>query len=147
MAQRKTLADQVAEQAIKINDMQAELAEHHGEFMALKLNHENAIRERESAREVVKKLDQNLLEKGDYIAELQGEVTRLKKELESVKSTNSYHSGRAEKAEAEIEQAHAALDAVPEALARDYDTDYGKKPRALSNRLVGTILAVVRATK
>lgn len=47
------------------------------------------------------------------IAEHRLHIEKLQKELDSAKSNNSYHSERAQKAEAEVGQIHAFLDSVP----------------------------------
>lgn len=57
----------------------------------------------------------------------QAEIEKLTKELASAKSTGTYHSGRAEKAEKEIEELHTFFDALPNSISRKDENGYNQR--------------------
>lgn len=74
----------------------------------------------------------------DALAELsalQQLVAKLQKEAENQKQTVNYHNGRAEKAEHELNQVHAFLDAVPNPPAEKAG-EYGQKASAMTRLAV-----------
>lgn len=73
------------------------------------------------------------------LAAAQQKIAQLQKELDSNKGTITYNHGRAERAEGELQQIHAFLDAVPNPPARKTDptvTDYARDVTALTRLTV-----------
>jgi hypothetical protein len=64
-------------------------------------------------------------------------LEKTEKELESSKQSNKYNSDRAQKAEAELEQVHMFLDAVPNPPARKSENagGYGHTEHSLMTRM------------
>jgi chromosome segregation ATPase len=81
------------------------------------------------------------------ITELTEALAKAEKALESEKGTRKYNEERASKAESEIEQAHAVLDSVEGAPAREYEQQYGKGYRNVVTRLAGAFMAIARSMK
>lgn len=75
---------------------------------------------------------------------LREQITKLTKERDDAKSSNTYHSAEATKASYELEQAHAVLDGVEGAPPREYDMEYGKGRRNVVTRLAGAFLAIAK---
>lgn len=71
-------------------------------------------------------------------------IEELEKKLKSAEDARNYNSTRADKAENELEQAHAVLDSVEGAPPREYDAEYGKRQRNIVTRLAGAFLAIAR---
>lgn len=71
------------------------------------------------------------------------EVEALKKKVESADSTAKWANQRADKAESELQQIHAFLDAVPNPPLRKIELDYGAKQDVSAM----TRLSVYLATK
>lgn len=144
---RKTMGEQVAEQAVLIETLRAELSEEKANFRVLETNYERTLQACAEHGEVrfkqAEELEERKQEEGEYLRK----IAKLEADCKSKDSSYSYANSRAEKAEAEIAQAHASLDAIPEAIAKEFEQEYGKGVRTLSVRLIGTILAVVRASK
>lgn len=144
---RKTMGEQVAEQAVLIETLRAELSEIKADFRILESAHEV-----QSATCIER--GEQIFRQADTINDLQQALkdskareTKLEADCKSKDSSYTYANKRAEAAETEIAQAHASLDAIPEAIAKEFEQEYGKGVRTLSVRLIGTILAVVRASK
>ncbi len=76
-------------------------------------------------------------------------IEDLEKKLKEKESSYSYKSTELQKAEAEIEQAHAVLDGIPGAPEREYEitTGYGSRgQRNVVTRLAGVFLAIAQKT-
>lgn len=140
MSKRQTLAEQVGTQAIELRDLNAELATIKADFRTLEQLYEAL----QMAHEELQSAHHSCLEE---VGDLKTDLEKAKKEAASNKTNYDYTYSARTKAEEQIEQAHTALDAIPEALSREYDKEYGKGTRDLSSRIIGTILAVVRSGK
>jgi chromosome segregation ATPase len=147
MTKRKTMGDQVAEQAVEINNLRDQLAQCKADFQVLEATHDRLCQDTGHLKESWKSSQEALSLRVDEVVSLQEEVGKLRKELESSKSSYTYKSKQCDVAEAEIEQAHAALDILPEAPPKEYEKEYGKGKHTLSARIMGTLLAVARAAK
>lgn len=79
------------------------------------------------------------------LADALAEVEKLKKELETSKNSERYQREANSKSENELEQAHAVLDSVAGAPAREYDGEYGKRHRNVVTRLAGAFLAIAQS--
>ncbi len=73
-------------------------------------------------------------------------IEELEKKLKEKESSYTYRNEACNKAENEIEQAHAVLDGVPGAPAREYEKEYGKGQRNVVTRLAGAFLAIAQKT-
>lgn len=71
-------------------------------------------------------------------------IEELEKKLKDAESMRAYNNTRADKAENELEQAHAVLDSVDGAPPREYDVEYGRGQRNVVTRLAGAFLAIAR---
>jgi hypothetical protein len=72
------------------------------------------------------------------------EIENLKKQLESQKSTCEMYRNSSNKAEQELDSAHALLDGLPQAPARETEgkESYNRKEVALTTRLASWIAKV-----
>lgn len=147
MSKRKTMGDQVAEQAVLIEALRAELSQAKADFKVLESNHDRLWQDNGSLKDAFESATVRA-EKSEQECNLLLEAKqKVEKELESQKSSYKYQSDRTERAEAEIEQAHATLDTIPEAIPKEFEKEYGKGKHSLSARFMGTLVAVVRAGK
>lgn len=80
----------------------------------------------------------------DTLRDLPKRVEELEKELKSAKSMREVYEKSSNKAESEIEQAHAVLDGVKGAPSREYDGSYGKMQRSVVTRLAGAFLVIAQ---
>lgn len=80
----------------------------------------------------------------ENLRELPARIEELEKELKNAKSMRELYEKSSNKAESEIEQAHAVLDGVEGAPSREYDGNYGKLQRNVVTRLAGAFLAIAR---
>ena len=80
----------------------------------------------------------------DTLRDLPKRVEELEKELKSAKSMREVYEKSSNKAESEIEQAHAVLDGVKGAPNREYDGSYGKMQRSVVTRLAGAFLVIAQ---
>lgn len=140
MSKRKSLSEVVQEQALELDALRKQVVEQAADFRVLESAHET-----QSA--ALEQITAKFKEACETVELTRGVNEKLTKELESSKSSYGYMSKRNETAEAEIEQAHAAMDAIPEAISREFEKEYGKGTRSLTARLMGTMLAVARAGK
>lgn len=132
---RLTLSEQVNAQASQIATLTAELTTAK-ETIASHLR-ANELQQTEIVR---------LREMLQGAREAQARVEELTKTLAQAESMKSYHNSRADKADAELEQAHAVLDGVEGAPPRDYERPdgYGKAQRNVVTRLAGAFLAIAK---
>lgn len=133
---RLTLSEQVNELSSKLATMTAELHTAQGTIAT----HLSTIERQQSEVHTLHKLVEE-------IPALREQINKLTKELESSKNGYSYRDKAAEKAEAEIEQAHAVLDSVEGCPTREYEVPggYGSRSRSLVTRLAGAFLAIARS--
>ena len=105
------------------------------------------------AQEVLRSEDRNvqlqaqLLDLDRYKQEVLNQKARieeLEKELKNAKSMREMYEKSSNKAESEIEQAHAVLDGVKGAPSREYDGSYGKMQRSVVTRLAGAFLVIAQ---
>ena len=75
---------------------------------------------------------------------LREQVAKLTTELESTKNSLVYRNSEADRVANELEQAHAVLDGVDGAPAREYEMEYGKGRRNVVTRLAGAFLAIAK---
>lgn len=78
------------------------------------------------------------------IPDLREQVAKLTKERDDSKNSSKWSDDRARTAESELEQAHAVLDGVSGAPAREYEQEYGKGKRNVVTRLAGAFLAIAQ---
>lgn len=78
------------------------------------------------------------------VADLETQIAALTKDRDSQKNMRDMYEKSASKAESEIEQAHAVLDGVEGAPARDYEGAYGKLHRNVVTRLAGAFLSIAQ---
>lgn len=78
------------------------------------------------------------------LAETREKLAAVEKELATSKSSCTYVTSERTRAEGELEQAHAVLDGVEGAPARDYEMEYGKGKRNVVTRLAGAFLAIAK---
>lgn len=130
---RLTLSEQVNAQASQIAELTAQLT-------AAKESAASNLANAEILHKEVLDLRKRL---GDA-AIISQNLEKLEKDLATSKSSVTYHSNRADKAEAEIEQAHAVLDGVDGAPAREYEGAYGKLSRNIVTRLAGAFLVIAK---
>jgi hypothetical protein len=72
----------------------------------------------------------------------------MARERDDKKSSYEYRDKAADRAEAEIEQAHAVLDGVEGAPSREYEVGDGynsKRQRNVVTRLAGAFLAITKS--
>jgi len=130
---RLTLSAQLTQCASTIQSLQTELAEANqinAKHLATIENQQNEIfllRKRCQAEE-----------------DLGKKLTETEEKLKVKTSSYDYIAAEKNRAEAEIEQAHAVLDGVDGAPSRDYDGEYGKRHRNVVTRLAGAFLAIAR---
>lgn len=99
-----------------------------------------AERSREVAQAEVERLRVQL----DGLSDLREQVAKLTKERDDEKNSVKWSDDRARHAENELEQAHAVLDGVSGAPAREYEQEYGKGRRNVVTRLAGAFLAIAQ---
>lgn len=132
---RLTLSEQVNTQASQIAELTAQLHTAR-ETIASHLS-ANALMQDEVAR--LRKLNED-------VPTLREQIATLTKERDDAKSSAAYHSGEAQKASNEVEQAHAVLDGVDGAPPRSYrpdDSSYDRQ-RNVVTRLAGAFLAIAK---
>lgn len=66
------------------------------------------------------------------LKQAEAQIAELNKQLEREKANASYANTRATTAEAEVEQVHAFLDAIPNSIPREPEGNYGKKNAAMT---------------
>lgn len=112
------------------------------EAEATELKHNLFVAERnlELAQAEVERLRSQLTD----LSDLREQVTKLTKELDSAKNSSKWSDERARSAENELEQAHAVLDVVSGAPAREYEQEYGKGRHNVVTRLAGAFLAIAQ---
>lgn len=133
MSKRLTLTEQVTLQEEQITKLRDELRQVR-EINAVRLSTiENLQTEAAGLRS-------KLRQEGELAAELE----KVKAALASKESSYTYAMTEKNKAEAEIEQAHAVLDGVDGAPSRDYEGEYGKRHRNVVTRLAGAFLAIAK---
>lgn len=130
---RLTLSEQVNAQASRIAELTAELHNAQG----IIATHIGTI-ERQQGE--VHSLRQQAVE----LPGLREQIAKLTKERDDAKNMQTYYSASATKAENELEQAHAVLDGVDGAPAREYEMEYGKGQRNVVTRLAGAFLAIAK---
>jgi len=119
---RLTLSEQVNAQASQIAELTAKL--HTAQATVAQLTAAEAV-----ARKV---------------PELQEALTKAQEEAKKAREMQTYYSHNADKATAELEQAHAVLDGVDGAPPRKYEADYGSGQRNVVTRLAGAFLAIAK---
>jgi chromosome segregation ATPase len=130
---RLTLAEQLNTLQEKLDSVQAEHQQLNMHYAAmLEQNRQDAMAKRDLQIRI------------DLMTTTVADFEKLKKELDSSKSSNNYSNTRAEKVESELEQAHAVLDGVDGAPAREYEMEYGKGRRNIVTRLAGAFLAIAK---
>lgn len=147
MSKRKSLADQVGEQAVTIDGLRTQLAQWQADFAVLEKSYEVEKENNHGLNELVLKLKDEIDGKNLNLHACHEKITKLEADCKSKDSSYSYANSRAEKAEAEIEQAHATLNTIPEAIPAEYEKEYGKGKHSLSARFMGTMVAVLRGDK
>lgn len=130
---RLTLSEQVA-------SLQAQLSAANETIAVQKAEIAANFRDMEASALVVARLK---VQENDFIAG-KDKITALEKELATSKSNYTYATSERTKAEGELEQAHAVLDGVDGAPAREYDMEYGKGKRNVVTRLAGAFLAIAK---
>lgn len=132
---RLTLSEQVNAQASRIAELTAEL--HDAKEIIAECRSTVAVERAEISR---------LRQGQEALEKLKEELARLTKELETSKSSYAYRDRAADKAEADVEQAHAVLDSVEGAPSREYERrdGYGSHQRNIATRLAGAFLAIAR---
>lgn len=133
---RLTLSEQVNAQATQINTLTAELHTAR-EAIAAHLR-ANEMMQAEIARQ------RTLL---NELPNLREELAKVTKERDDAKTSYIYRDKAASKAEDELEQAHAVLDGVEGAPAREYESggSYGStRYRNVVTRLAGAFLAIAK---
>lgn len=144
---RKTMGEQVAEQAVKLESLQNDLASHKARIEVLQADKVRLEQDNGSLLEALNSATNRAEAAENTCDDLLEAKQKVEKELETQKSSYKYASDRYERAEAEIEQAHAVLDTIPEATPKEFEKDYGKGKHPLAARFMGTMMAVVRASK
>lgn len=130
---RLTLSEQVNQHASTISALQDELAN----IRQLNAMHLSTI---ENQQNEIALLRQRV--RADE--ELAKKLAEAEEKLKSKTSSYDYIVSEKNRAEAEIEQAHAVLDGVDGAPGREYDGDYGKRHRNVVTRLAGAFLAIAK---
>lgn len=130
---RLTLSEQVNQHASTINALQDELAN----IRQLNAVHLSTI---ENQQNEIALLRQRLRTEDDLAKKL----AEVEEKLKSKTSSYDYIVSEKNRAEAEIEQAHAVLDGVDGAPGREYEGDYGKRHRNVVTRLAGAFLAIAK---
>lgn len=132
---RLTLSEQVNDLASKLSAVTAQLHSTQQQLATTEGNLNAQIGEAQRLRAQLEDLPA-----------LREQVTKLTKERDDAKSSVTYHSGEATKANNEIEQAHAVLDGVDGAPPRSYrpdDSSYDRQ-RNVVTRLAGAFLAIAK---
>ena len=133
---RLTLGDQVANQMRTIERLQEEA----GKAQQTITDQRAAI---ESQNAQLMQLRRDLI-----IADAaKGELADTKKKLESSLSLQNHYSAEAATLRSEIEQAHAVLDSVEGAPAREYKGEYGDRQRNVVTRLAGAFLTIAQRSQ
>lgn len=130
---RLTLSEQVNQHASTISALQDELAN----IRQLNAVHLSTI---ENQQNEIALLRQRLRADDDLAKKL----AEAEEKLKSKTSSYDYIVSEKNRAEAEIEQAHAVLDGVDGAPGREYEGDYGKRYRNVVTRLAGAFLAIAK---
>lgn len=130
---RLTLSEQVNDLSSKLATLTAELHTAQGTVAT----HLGTIERQQGEVHVLRKQVEEL-------PSLREQVAKLTKELETSKNSLTYRSSEADKATNELEQAHAVLDGVDGAPAREYEMEYGKGRRNVVTRLAGAFLAIAK---
>ena len=130
---RLTLSEQVNDLASKLSTATAQLHSTQQDLATTQGNLAAQIAETQRLRELVNELPT-----------LREQIAKLTKERDDAKQSVTYHSGEAQKASNELEQAHAVLDGVNGAPAREYEMEYGKGRRNVVTRLAGAFLAITK---
>lgn len=133
---RLTLSEQVNAQASQIAELTAELHTARSETVSVRASLTAQMEQ-----------TQRLSELAGTVPALNEQIAKLTKERDDAKRTYEYRDKAADKAEAEIEQAHAVLDGVEGAPTRDYEVGDGygsKKHRNVVTRLAGAFLAITK---
>ena len=130
---RLTLSEQVNQHASTISALQDELAN----IRQLNAVHLSTI---ENQQNEIALLRQRV--RADE--ELAKKLAETEEKLKSKTSSYDYVASEKNRAEAEIEQAHAVLDGVDGAPGREYEGDYGKRNRNVVTRLAGAFLAIAK---
>lgn len=130
---RLTLSEQLAASETTIASLRAMLSEAQQKAI---INDAEITRLRESL--------QKAEERGALVTALTTELEETKKKLATSEQSKTYNAERANKAESELEQAHAVLDGVTGAPARTYEQEYGKGNRNVVTRLAGAFLAIAQ---
>lgn len=133
---RLTLSEQVNEQASQIAALTAELNTAREAIAAHLRANEMLLAEVARQRTALEELPK-----------LRDDLAKVTKERDDKKSSYEYRDKAADKAEAEIEQAHAVLDGVDGAPAREYEVGDGygsKRQRNIVTRLAGAFLAIAK---
>jgi len=132
---RLTLSEQVNAQASRIAELTADL---HAVSQELATTQGSLSAQAADAQRMRALLDE--------VPKLREDLAKLTKERDDAKRTYEYRDKAADKAEGEIEQAHAVLDGVEGAPTRDYELEgsYGKRQRNVVTRLAGAFLAIAK---
>ena len=147
MSKRKTLADQVGEQAALINDLQSQLATTKTDLALIEQNfqaREQAITGLNVENSV---LNQGLDDLREQLSQSKSKVQSLEKELESSKSMQRYYQGQSEEPTKELEQIHAIIDGIEGAPERTYQGRHGEANRTAATRVTGALLLIARGDK
>jgi len=131
---RLTLSDQVAQLTKELAEKSTQCLEYSNRAAQL----ESAVQAHMNNMRDFRALE-NLHDK------LNEKYAALEKELATQKSSNTYTLEARNRCEAELEQAHAVLDGVEGAPAREYPGEYGStKQRNVVTRLAGAFLSIAR---
>jgi chromosome segregation ATPase len=145
MTKRKSLADQVGEQAVTIDGLRNLLSQQKADFAVLQNSYEVEQDNNRGLNELVISLKDSIDGKDLNLAQLHTKVEKLETDLKSKNTSYIYANDRATAAESEIEQAHATLNTIPEAVPAEFEKEYGKGKHSLSARFMGTLVALMRA--
>lgn len=147
MSKRKSLADQVGEQAVTIDGLKNSLSQHLADFAVLASTHDQTVLTLKERDDTILSLQAALGTATANVGALTDKITKLEADLKSKEQSYTYKSKACDAAEAEIEQAHATLNTIPEAIPAEYEKEYGKGKHSLSARFMGTLVAVLRGDK
>lgn len=130
---RLTLSEQVNQHASTISALQEELTNTR-QINAVHLSTS------ENQQNEIALLRQRLRAEDDLAKKL----AEAEEKLKSKTSSYDYMVSEKNRAEAELEQAHAVLDGVDGAPDREYEGEYGKRHRNVVTRLAGAFLAIAK---
>jgi len=130
---RLTISQQLADAHVKIDHL-----------LSVKSGLETAQASSESRVESLEAELRSLRAQISTIPAKDEKIAQLTKDLETKTSNYNYAITEKTKAENELEQAHAVLDGVEGAPAREYEKEYGKGYRNVVTRLAGAFLAIAQ---